>query len=503
MVAGHLREQNGIYQMILCYKDTNQKRCSKSISTGLPVKGNKKKAETLLLQTRKEFIPPIWDKDTHIHRYLLDWIQYAPLEPAEFAQYKHHITQWILPYFKENVVSIGEVTIQCLEQFFSSLKKADNPQVAGTRRLISTSHHILYLAFSHAVNCEWIAQNPLNSINPETGRGEILFADFILKWLAVVKYQVQDTTYAGYRSNVEKRIEPYFREKGYTLNELSDNPEYIQDYYTYELEERHVKPNTVIRRHANIHRCFEYAVQLKLLKDNPSDRVQRPEENTYEASYYTNEEIIQLFKVAHGDPLELCIFLAAFYGMRRSEALGVKWSSIDFVNKTITVSHVVTDVYIDGHCQRVAKDKAKSKSSLRTLPLIAPFEAVLKYVYQKQHYQQYVCGDSYCMEHLDYVNKTETGERLKPGYISQHFKLILKKNGLREIRFHDLRHSCASLLYACGVDLKAIQHWLGHSTISTTANIYTHFDYDKKIKTANAMIGILPENIFPMIEMQN
>lgn len=210
--------------------------------------------------------------------------------------------------------------------------------------------------------------------------------------------------------------------------------------------------------------------------------------------------MMQLFKAAHGDPLEICIFLAAFYGMRRSEALGVRWSSIDLVNKTITVNHVVTDVYIDGHCQRVMKDRTKSKSSTRTLPLVPQFEQALKYVYQKQHYEQYVCGDSYCKEYLDYVNKNETGELLKPGYVSDHFQLILKKNGLRKIRFHDLRHSCASLLYSAGEDLKAIQKWLGHSTISTTANIYTHFDYNKKIKTANAMSETLPTNILPGIE---
>lgn len=121
-------------------------------------------------------------------------------------------------------------------------------------------------------------------------------------------------------------------------------------------------------------------------------------------------------------------------------------------------------------------------------------------VYQKQHYQQYVCGDDYCKEYLDYVNKHDNGELIKPGYISAHFQLILKKNGLRKIRFHDLRHSCASLLYSCGVDLKAIQHWLGHSTISTTANIYTHFDYNQKIQTVNAMIQTLPANIFSGIE---
>jgi len=85
------------------------------------------------------------------------------------------------------------------------------------------------------------------------------------------------------------------------------------------------------------------------------------------------------------------------------------------------------------------------------------------------------------------------GTLIKPDYISQHFPLLLKKHGLRKIRFHDLRHSCASLLYANGVSLKEIQEWLGHSDISTTSNIYTHLDYSSKIAAANAILGSFPE----------
>jgi len=88
--------------------------------------------------------------------------------------------------------------------------------------------------------------------------------------------------------------------------------------------------------------------------------------------------------------------------------------------------------------------------------------------------------------------RERAGERIKPGYITQNFSLMLKNHGLKKIRFHDLRHSCASLLYANGVSLKEIQEWLGHSDISTTSNIYTHLDFSSKVASANAIIGVYP-----------
>ena len=84
---------------------------------------------------------------------------------------------------------------------------------------------------------------------------------------------------------------------------------------------------------------------------------------------------------------------------------------------------------------------------------------------------------------------------MKPGYLTTHFPYVLEKNGLRRIRFHDLRHSCASLLFSNGVSMKEIQEWLGHSNISTTANIYTHLDYNSKIASANAILSICPTDI--------
>jgi integrase len=101
----------------------------------------------------------------------------------------------------------------------------------------------------------------------------------------------------------------------------------------------------------------------------------------------------------------------------------------------------------------------------------------------------------YCNDYLEYIYVNEMGERIKPNFITQNFAITLMNNNLKKIRFHDLRHSCASLLYANGVSLKEIQEWLGHSDISTTSNIYTHLDFTSKVASANAIIGIYPTAI--------
>ena len=116
----------------------------------------------------------------------------------------------------------------------------------------------------------------------------------------------------------------------------------------------------------------------------------------------------------------------------------------------------------------------------------------MKNLKAEQALNQKVCGDCYCTDYLDYIYVDAMGGLIKPNFITQHFDLLLKKQGLKKIRFHDLRHSCASLLYANGVPLKDIQEWLGHSDIGTTSNIYTHLDYSNKVSSANAILGVYP-----------
>lgn len=119
------------------------------------------------------------------------------------------------------------------------------------------------------------------------------------------------------------------------------------------------------------------------------------------------------------------------------------------------------------------------------------FKEGLLRLQQEQVNNRRLCGRSYCTDYLEYIYVDEMGNRMNPNYISCMFPVLLKRNGLRRIRFHDLRHSCASLLLANGVPMKQIQEWLGHSDFSTTANIYAHLDYKSKLSSADAMLGML------------
>ncbi|MCI6824012.1 MAG: site-specific integrase [Ruminococcus bromii] len=144
-----------------------------------------------------------------------------------------------------------------------------------------------------------------------------------------------------------------------------------------------------------------------------------------------------------------------------------------------------------------AQDSAKTKSSMRTLPLVGSFAEYFKEVKAAQEVNKKVCGNCYNYEYDGYVFVDELGDLMRPEYLTSYFPQYIQKHGCKRMRFHDLRHSCASLLLANGVPLKQIQEWLGHSDFSTTANIYAHLDYTSKLSSAKAMVSgmSLPESV--------
>ena len=322
----------------------------------------------------------------------------------------------------------------------------------------------------------------------EDKKVKITFADFMIKWLDMIKHQVEESTYTGYKRQIEGRLKKYFTEHPILLEDLK--PVHILDFYN-SLYSEGLKGNTVVKYHANIRKALDYAVQTDLILSNPAIKVGRPQQEQFIADYYNEEELNNLFKVVRNTPIELIVNLTAFYGLRRSEVLGLKWSAIDFKNKTITISHkviTVTDESEDAKnkTKMITKSKTKNKSSYRTLPLFKEIEELLLYTKKMQEYYKSQFRDSYNNQYKDFVCVDELGNLRKPDYVSHKFKQILRKNNLREIRFHDLRHSCATLLVKKGISLREIQDWLGHSSSKTTER-YAHLDSSSKIKSASAI----------------
>lgn len=385
MVAGSLQEKNGKFYIVLSYKNAEERPKTKWKSTGLAVKGNKKEAESMLMNERRNFKP-----------------------------------------------------IELVEE--------DN----------------------------------------------ILFSDFMKNWLEIVKPNIEITTYQSYANGINTRIAPYFSKKQIKLNKIS--PKDIQDFYTFCMDTENgygVSANTVIHFHANIHSALKYAHKVDLIQKNPMLKVDRPRKQKFVGGYYDRKEMHELFDVVRGTNMELPVILAGFYGLRRSEMIGLQWNAIDFENKTISVLHTVTEQTVDGTYQMIARNNTKTPASRRTLPLVPTVEKLLLTAKEHQKEHRKVCGNCYNKEYLGYVVVDEMGNLRRPNYVSKKFKDVLRENGMREIRFHDLRHSCASLLLANGVNMKNIQEWLGHSNFSTTADVYSHLDFNNKITSANIMHDVL------------
>lgn len=312
---------------------------------------------------------------------------------------------------------------------------------------------------------------------------DMLFADYLLEWLEIAKGRLAVATYSSYAAMIKKPVGPYFHQRNLTLRELEAR--HLQMFYSEML--RKVKPNTVIHYHAIIHSALKYAVKTDMLVQNVADKVDRPKKNSFQPVFLSAEEMQKMFEALRGTKLELPVLVAAFYGFRRGEVLGLKWDAIDFERGTISVIRTVTTITLDGKQTEIEQQSAKTKSSLRTLPLIGSFREYFLQVKEAQELNKQVCGNCYNHEYDGFVFVDELGERMRANYLTSAFPKFLEDHGLRRMRFHDLRHSCASLLLANGVPLKHIQEWLGHSDFTTTANIYAHLDYKSKITSAQAM----------------
>ena len=331
------------------------------------------------------------------------------------------------------------------------------------------------------VNAENSFSNKLNTIAKNSKYSNMLFSDYMLEWLENIKPKVVQSTYIGYEQVVKGRLCPYFKSKKIKLIDL--RPRDIQDFINHLYKQR-LKGSTIAHYTSNMNTALKEAVIAEIIPSNPMDRIESVKKEVYITEFYTDDELIELIEVIKTQKLELPLTLGIIYGLRREEILGLTWNAIDFKNKSITIRKTVGRGKYDGVTQFLIKDIPKNKSSYRTLPMFDFITDLLKKYKEKYKLNEKIFGNTYITDYKDFICLMDNGELVKPDYVDRTFSRILKENGFRHIRLHDLRHSCATLLLRNGVPLPEIQKWLGHSNIITTQR-YSHLDQNDKSIPAN------------------
>lgn len=312
---------------------------------------------------------------------------------------------------------------------------------------------------------------------------DISLCDYIDLWLNDKKHDLKISTYEAYTYRVNC-IKAYFQNKNPKLVDVT--PKMLDTFFKYSLKYGKVNQKTKEReplavRSVRSYKSILFSVFAQaaidgLVKVNPVANVtvhgKKNREYSEEMLFMTEEEISDLIHfISERYPRLLGItFVGAYYGLRRSEILGLKWSAVDFSKKTITINHTVVRVKTTN-----ADDTTKTQAGKRVLNLFPTAEKCLLKIKQEQEvYSRFFKSDYQNTE--GYIFTWEDGRSYDPNYISNLFQRATKEFGRPEITLHKLRHSTASMLINKGWDIKRLQYWLGHADIQTSLNIYAHFD---------------------------
>ena len=317
--------------------------------------------------------------------------------------------------------------------------------------------------------------------------------DYLIMWKNLRKSEVAETTYDGYHTYIDRHLVPYFRNLNLNIQDITAG--HIFDYVNYLSNDGGRKDNkiggqsnTSIRKIISIlRRVFYYAVLYGDIKVNPAMQVPLPKTTNKKDErqvFLTSEDAQKMLDAFQNEEIGPIVYVTLYYGLRKSEALGLRWQAVDFDANTISINHTVVG---NGHIVR--KDSTKTYTSRRTYELLPDVKALLLKLKDQQDDYKCRLGLGYHMN--DYIFKNSNGVPYRPDSLTRSFKRALARHGLPQMRYHDLRHSTASILVDKGWDINDIKEWLGHADISTTANIYAHISHRKKVSLAKSLNGAL------------
>jgi integrase len=302
--------------------------------------------------------------------------------------------------------------------------------------------------------------------------------DYLEHWLEVVhRPTIREGTYEGYRRILDKHILP-------TLGHLQLHrltPEHIEALYAKKQKEEGLSPKTIHNIHGLLHEALENAVRRNLVSRNVCDNVSLPRKTRHEFEPLTKKQAQQLLVEVRGHNLEALLTLVVITGMRRGEILALRWKDIDFDNKSLQIRRSMNFISGKGYIEF----EPKTAKGRRKITLPAFVCEVLKQHRTRQLEARLKAGTRWQDQDLVFCNRY--GGFLDPSHLRQRFQKVLVDADLPHVRFHDLRHSAATIMLSMGVPAKVVQEILGHSQISMTMDIYSHVLPDIQAEAMNKM----------------
>jgi integrase len=329
---------------------------------------------------------------------------------------------------------------------------------------------------------------------------QISLDKFLQDWLGACQASIRPKTLQQYAQIVNQYLSP-----GLGSVRLKDlRPDHIQSLYNALLRNGKSE-RTVLLIHSVLHGALNQALRWGLIGRNPAQAVMRPKLKRQEMKTLSDVQAKSLLNTAKGSRLDALLWLALTTGLREGEILGLKWSDLDWTAKRLKIQRQLQRLRDKG----LVFTEPKSMASRRAVTLSSDIISRLRSQRVVQAYEKLFAGDRW-QEH-DLIFPSTLGTPLDPRNLYRQFKNALKEARLPNIRFHDLRHTAATLMLQQHTHPKVVQERLGHSDISLTLNTYSHVLPDIQEEAAEKMTqALMPieatfrkENSMPFAEETN
>ncbi len=315
----------------------------------------------------------------------------------------------------------------------------------------------------------------------EADAKKLTVSEYLSGWLTYVEQTLRPSSFRRYSDVMQRHVIPIIGR----VNLAKLTPLQVQNLYNDRLTKGKLSPTSVALIHNILHRALKQAVRWGLLTRNVTEAVEPPREVTPEYITWSESQVVAFLAVADADELGALWRLALLTGMRRGEVLGLRWEDVDLGRAVLAVKRTLSR----GKGGTYTYGTPKTAHGRRSIALPRSVVDSLKSQRLKQVESRWEAG--LAKKDDDLVFATVLGEPLHPNSVDYRFKRLIKQAGVPEIRFHDMRHTCATLMLANNVHPKIVQERLGHADVSMTLNRYSHVTMDMQRDAADQLDALV------------